>query len=518
MAGRPSITAFDGVGEVGGNKLLLDADGVQLFFDFGTNFNRRSQFFEEYLTPRAARGLLDMLATGTLPPLQGIYRDDLSPPGLDVWSAIPGVEPKLAIEPQGILVSHAHLDHCGAISFLRPDIPIYTTAMSALIAKAVQDSGKSDSEHEVCYATPRVAQGSVLQTSAWNKVKARRRPFVIVDRPIPEAMSAFWGHSAGARGLEGPSLGADTTIGGLPIRCFPVDHSIYGAAAFAVETSMGWVAYTGDLRLHGTRGKYTEGFAQEAAKLRPQVLLCEGTYIDHATRITEEEVFDAALKAVREAKGLVIADFGPRNVERLVTFLHVAHETSRYLAILPKDAYLLETMTLADPSIPVLSSEVALRIYDEAKASLSRWEREIREQNRGELVSSTEVRQHQRDYILCLSFFDLNELPDLQPEPGSVYIYSTSEPHNEEERIDLSRLHNWLGYFGVRLVGDPERGERGFHSSGHIPGPELVQLIEEIDPKMVIPIHTELPWAFLTKLGGKVAVHLPERGVPIPLE
>ena len=28
----------------------------------------------------------------------------------------------------GVLLSHAHVDHTGSVSFLRPDIPLYTTA------------------------------------------------------------------------------------------------------------------------------------------------------------------------------------------------------------------------------------------------------------------------------------------------------------------------------------------------------------------------------------------------------
>ena len=60
-------------------------------------------------------------------------------------------------------------------------------------------------------------------------------------------------------------------------RCFPVDHSIYGAAAYAVETSRGWIVYTGDLRLHGKQGHLTKKFIEEARELKPEILICEGT-------------------------------------------------------------------------------------------------------------------------------------------------------------------------------------------------------------------------------------------------
>ena len=75
------LTVFDGSGCIGGNKIYLLADGVGVFFDFGLNFSARSRYFDEFLRPRSALGLLDYLKTGLLPPIPGIYRHDLFPPG-----------------------------------------------------------------------------------------------------------------------------------------------------------------------------------------------------------------------------------------------------------------------------------------------------------------------------------------------------------------------------------------------------------------------------------------------------
>jgi mRNA degradation ribonuclease J1/J2 len=55
--------------------------------------------------------------------------------------------------------------------------------------------------------------------------------------------------------------------------------------------------------------------------------------------------------------------------------------------------------------------------------------------------------------------------------------------------------------------------ESGLHSSGHISGPELFDLIETINPGVVIPIHTEKPHAFLKHFKGKRRIMLPQTGV-----
>lgn len=105
------VTVYDGADTIGGNKILLEDQGVNLFFDFGINFNLRNQYFEEYLVPRSRRGFLDMFHIGFLSPLRGIYRQDLEIPGLDIWSRVRVPYPVREIELHGILLSHAHLDH-----------------------------------------------------------------------------------------------------------------------------------------------------------------------------------------------------------------------------------------------------------------------------------------------------------------------------------------------------------------------------------------------------------------------
>ena len=44
-----TLTFLGGVNEIGGNKILLNDLDTQIFLDFGMSFNKRGQFFEEYL-------------------------------------------------------------------------------------------------------------------------------------------------------------------------------------------------------------------------------------------------------------------------------------------------------------------------------------------------------------------------------------------------------------------------------------------------------------------------------------
>jgi ribonuclease J len=524
-----SITCYDGVLSIGGNKILLEDEErkTRLFFDFGLPFARRYLFFEEYLRPRAGVGLRDPLRLGLLPPLEGVYRADF------VAALSPEDKAFLASSPlhrhfdvDGVLLSHAHLDHSGYISFLHADIPIYTTAMTAFIAKVVQDIGQSaDIEREVCYFTWRELEGGLLRPVRQKKnplYHYQGRPFLLLDQPSL-VESGFWFRSPVFTKEIRPqvSKGAVDRIGNLPLRYFPVDHSIFGATAFAVETSAGWVIYTGDFRLHGTYGYLTERFIEEVAALDPVALLCEGTRIDDDERVTEEEVFDAALEAAKGASGLIIADFAARNVERLITFLQVAKEIGRRLAISPADAYLLEAMRLASPDLPDMAQDEHLVVYADVKSAPRPWEERLRNRYRreGRLIGAPDVRDDPGGYILCFSFFDINDLVDIDPQ-GGTYIYSSSEAYNEESVLDLWRLRNWLRTFEVEFIGDPDRKEehRELHASGHASGADLLSMIKQIYPQVLIPIHTEKPELFAKSLTGtRIKVCLPERGKPIGL-
>lgn len=532
-----SLTFYGGVGEIGGNKVLLEDGGRRLLVDFGFPYKRYKLFYEEYLKPRSGAGLLDLIALDLLPPLEGIYRDDLQTPSL--WEDFYHLPYYRRLEGvDGVLLSHAHLDHSGQISFLHEGIPVYTTSVTAFILKAMQDSGKSDFEQQICYFSPSQRgrpTGWRQEAFLTTNLPRRQRQFCLSDIDpdalSPEALQfwewGFWERAARQKELISCPM-AGTEKCSFKLRCFPVDHSIPGACAWAIETGSGWVVYSGDLRFHGKRAELSRRFVEEAARLSPRALILEGTNVSRQRNVAEKEVYENGFKVIKGSSGLVIADFSARDVDRLLTFLQIAKDAGRKLVILPKDAYLLKTMRLLEPQTPDIAQE-DIFIYQEtiAKKDPAYWLRNIFAEYSSKTVLAQDIASAPEQFILCFSFFDLNELPSIRPRAGSLYVYSSSEPHDEEQEIDFRRLRNWLKRFGLKGFGLPievndswqiPEGEGGLHASGHACGPDLLKVALEIKPEVLIPVHTEKPGLFVEHLSGSgIEVILPEMGRVIEL-
>ncbi|MBC7228604.1 MAG: MBL fold metallo-hydrolase [Thermoflexales bacterium] len=541
-----TLTGYGGISEIGGNKFLLEDGELRVFLDFGRPFGRHSTYFDGvFIKERPGRGLLDPLMLGLLPPLEGLYRDDLVPPLTEssdaFWEPFRSRPDYRNLRRDGhpvdaILLSHAHLDHSGDFLFVQPHIPVFSSRMTAFIAKAVQDSGRP-STASVVYVNPQTIQDGLLTGDrtqgylwrAWGFLDGAPDGEVAGDNPFASAASFwFWRPAKQKKASPEPPPAPQPP---LRLRWWPLDHSVFGACGFALETSAGWIAYTGDLRFHGAQSPLSRKFAEGLATLRPLALICEGTNLEATQQVTEGEVHERCLRAVREATGqLVVADFAPRNVERLKTFLEIAQQTGRCLVIQPKDAYLLSAMRLAEPqAVPDLSTEPHLALYEDPKSRQNEWEKVTRQAYGEKLVGPAQIRNRPGDYILACSLWDMADLLDLEylleKRPGGVYIYSNSKAYDEEQKIDLARLWNWIEHFGMRPVGlrrDSRTGEvdvePGYHASGHASGPELIQFVREVRPRLLIPVHTECPQRWQEELEGTgIPVAIPSYAQPVQL-
>ncbi|MFC1505724.1 MBL fold metallo-hydrolase [Thermoproteota archaeon] len=449
------ITFLGGVNEIGGNCFFVEDKDTKVLLDFGLRYKIRQKYFEEYLQPRTSCGLADVLTMGLIPDMPDFYRKDL----LAMMGCECSPDPCL----DGVLLSHIHYDHSANISFLDERVPVYSSEITELYAKVLIESGSRRFEKEVYDFKPRPSGGG---------------------EKIGRIFKTFQPYS-------------EFDVGSIHVHSFPVDHSVAGASAYLLECSDMSLFFTGDFRLHGPLGYQTEKSLEKMAEHDPDLLLCEGTRIDDVEINSEKEVEESSLEIANGCKQLIIADFAARDIFRLSTFHQIAQKLDRKLLITKQDAYLIRELCKVDSLkkfIPSIDADSVL-IYIDRKDSgtyddrdYNVWEREfLTHQN---AVRSKYIHENQDKVIACMSFFDINELIDIKPKEGSIYIESISEPHNEEQEVDVERLNNWLDFFGL--------AKYHIHASGHVNALDLKSVANTIKPKELIPIHTEKPELFKT--------------------
>jgi len=452
-----SLQFYGGIKEIGGNKILLEDEDTKIFLDFGTSFSKRQKFFEEFLTPRTANGIGDFLAMKLLPDIPGIYREDL----LEHIGRKPEQPDVL-----GVVLSHAHADHANYVSFLHKDIPIYCGETCKCILEAVEEQSQRDLENEI--------------------LNFKKRPLYRKDYKNPPIKRKFKTFRTGDKFL----------IDSLEIEPIDVDHSVPGAYGIIIHTSEGAIVYTGDLRMHGTHAKMTEDFINASKDVKPIAMITEGTRIDICkTNETEKKVYKESKKEISMSKNLSIVDFNFKDVDRFTTFYKIAKELNKKLVISFKHACFLEkyhkdkkikSPDSKDKNILLLKPKRLTGTYIDDDYADSYIKKRLNYPN---IITAEDIVKKALNYMVVLNFYYFNNLVDLKPYKGT-YIHSLSEPFNEEMEISFDRMKAWIEHFNMKFVQS--------HCSGHINGTDLKELIENVAPKVIFPIHTIHPGLFRT--------------------
>jgi ribonuclease J len=438
MSNKTTLTFYGGVNEVGGNKVLLKDGDIKVFLDFGMPFALRRQFYSApFLAPRSEKSLLEL---GILPRLSGIYQSEKSEPEIDA-----------------VFVSHSHMDHAAYITFLKRTIPVYCGETTKIILETLSEIRISDLEFNI------------------NGIK-----------------------------FETFRTGDKIKIGSVEIEPVHVDHSVPGAYGFVIHTSSGSLAYTGDFRLHGIKPEMTRDFIEKTKEAKPVAMIPEGTNMTGAEISSEPEVEKKLTEIIKCASGIVLVDFARADIDRFRSVYQAVKRNKRTLVIPLKQAYLLRALKQRDkklrrdPRIPNLNDKHIL-IFRKTKKRYYGWEQEIMDRYPTKVVDSSEVAKMQSRVVLTLSFYDLEELVEIKPKPGSCYILSASEPYDEEMQIDYERMINWLNHYGLP--------QYHVHISGHIMPLQLKETLRVIKPKQIFPIHgthPELFSRFMNDLGSKI--------------
>ncbi len=484
-----TITCYGGVEEIGGNKIHVQHDHTRIFLDFGMSFNKSGYFYSEFLQPRKCSGLQDFFELGLLPDLKGIYRTDyLTHMGRQEENR----------QVDAVFLSHAHADHAQYIHFLRKDIPVYGSKESKRILEVLEKTGADQFGEFLttcdAFTFYQTTKGTLGRVTKKNAEYVQQRPF----------------HEM--------SEGHPVQINDISVELISVDHSLPGAAGFILSTPTQRLVYTGDIRFHGYHAEKSSHFMEQASSEEVDCLLCEGTRIEKTTVDSEQQVYYRISNLISQTKGLVFVEHPIRDLDRTRTIYQAARKQDRTFAVTLKLAYLVQAFgsdapfSLDDVVILIPRKTWGLIDNDDLEASViekdyAKWERRFI--NRDNTITAQTLKDHPSDYVVSMNMWEIKQLIDIDPR-HAIWIKSTCEPFNEEMEIDEARKQHWLDHFHIE--------EYHAHASGHASGIELTNLIKQINPKTLIPIHTQQPERFISICedeGLKTSVIPPKYAEPI---
>ena len=157
------VSALGGVGEIGGNKILVEDKDARVMLDFGMSISQRARFFSDpYVSPRRPESLLSL---GIIPKIDGVYSWDTGERKLDA-----------------IFLSHAHLDHYGYLSMVHRDVPVHCGETTETLMAAITETKRASFETDY-----RGLDYKTFRSGASVKIGSITLRPVHVDHSIPGA-------------------------------------------------------------------------------------------------------------------------------------------------------------------------------------------------------------------------------------------------------------------------------------------------------------------------------------------
>lgn len=341
------------------------------------------------------------------------------------------------LSKSALLITHYHGDHIGNITKLPKELPIY-------MGKVGRDIQR------------------VLSKYLKNVIDAHR-----VMLELLEYVHTF-------------TEGQEFTFGPFSIMPVTIDHSAFDAYAFKIVADGATVYHTGDFRLHSFRsGKTPEMLKKYVGKV--DYVVCEGTNVSRPEAASKKEFYLQSdfEKLFRENKGCIVY-LSSTNIDRLFSLYHAAQRAHRAFYV---DEYQKEVMDTVVNSGSVWT-----------KSPLFQY-------------GKYEPKPLIPDKFDKTSFFVHDSFKKALDEHGYVLI-ARANPRFDKliEQIPGEKkkvLSMWNGYvkegtdaYNENLAKSLDDDFDYMHTSGHIDMADLREVFRLLQPKGIIPIHTDKPEAF----------------------
>ncbi|SBS32315.1 Ribonuclease J 1 [Marinomonas aquimarina] len=372
-----------GTGEIGMNLNLYGHDGEWLMVDCGVSFNE---------------------------PL-----DENSVRTHELVCADPDFITQQRHRLAGIVITHAHEDHVGALPFLwrRFQVPVYTTPFTAEILRR------------------KLAQVGLLE-----------------DVEIHEL-----------------PLASRFKVGVFDLQWITLTHSIPEPSGLMIETPAGNVFHTGDWKIDHSPvigERFSPAVLTTLRKRDVTAMVCDSTNaLKTGHSVSEFDCYKALLEVIKDESGRVVVGCFSSNIARLVSLARVAKETGRYLALLGRSLQNMVSAARASgywpDDLPVVDAThlgylpadevlaVATGSQGEPRAMLNRLARDDcfdLSLDKGDLVlfSAMIIPGNEAEIERLVKSFKAQGIRTLQKHETELPIHVSGHPYEEE----LAAMYDWV--------------------------------------------------------------------------
>ena len=351
---------------------------------------------------------------------------------------------------RAIVITHGHLDHIGGIPYIQERIgnpPIYSRRLTNLMIKKRQEE------------FPHLPPLDIREVEKDDTIK----------------------------------------IGGLIVKFFAVTHTIPDAMGVIIETPLGAIVATGDLKLEHEDGIPVEREEKEFAKFQKEnvlLLMADSTNVEKPGFSIPERIVHENLEGfIRDAKGRLIIGTFSSQLERICKIIELAEQYKKKVVIEGRSMKV---------NVEIVKFLKILKVREET------------------FISAQEMEQYPPNKILVLAtgaqgdeFAALMRIANKThkevkiQKTDTIVLSSSVIPGNERA---VQKLKDNLSRQGARII---HYQVSDVHSSGHANRDETAWIHRHIKPRFFMPVHG---YHYMLRVHADIAKSLgmPEQNIVIP--
>ena len=356
------------------------------------------------------------------------------------------------LKPDAVLISHPHKDHFGLIDMLDSEIPVFIGELGKNLIDAT-----------------RMLIGSKLHTNNFHYFKSWE-PF---------------------------------TIGDFEVTPYLVDHSAVDAYCFLIEAEGKRVFYSGDFRAHGRKSVLFDNIIKNPPK-NIDLLFMEGTMMQRNNDEfpTEVDVEQKIYETIKKQENITFIISSSQNIDRIVSAYRACKRAGKTLVIDIYTAWVLEQIKIVTTNVPAME-------WEHIKVYATHLQDDI-------LVNNPDFFGDFRKRV-----YKYRVHKELYSTPEKYVFFTRSSFFRDINRfkgsIPVNLIYSqWLGYLscsskeytGAEEIAayrkDPQVNFTYAHTSGHATVEDLQKFAEALNPKTLVPVHTEFSSSFILNFNNVI--------------